>query len=124
MENFEKQCSIRYTKGSGPGGQHKNKVETCVIVKHNPTGLQEKCEDGRSKLANYKLAMQRLQKKVEEHENKIKLKKMSDLRLEKIKNAKVIRTYNFNRNTVKDHRTGIVAELNRVLNGELDLINQ
>jgi peptide chain release factor 1 len=123
MKNFEKECSVRYTKGSGPGGQHRNKVETCVIVVHKPTGLQEKCEDGRSKLANYKLAMQRLEKKVEEHHNKIKLEKMSALRLEKIKNAKVIRTYNFNRNSVKDHRTGKIADLNRVLNGELDLIN-
>ncbi|GAG81670.1 unnamed protein product, partial [marine sediment metagenome] len=41
----DKDFKITCTRGSGPGGQHRNKVESCVIVKHIPTGLQEKCED-------------------------------------------------------------------------------
>jgi peptide chain release factor 1 len=30
------------TKDSGPGGQHRNKTESCVIIKDNKTGLQAK----------------------------------------------------------------------------------
>jgi protein subunit release factor B len=43
----KKDLKISYTRGSGPGGQHKNKVETCVTVTHLPTGLSERCQDTR-----------------------------------------------------------------------------
>ncbi len=34
---------ITTTRGSGPGGQNRNKVETEVVVTHKPTGLQVRC---------------------------------------------------------------------------------
>lgn len=40
------------TRGSGPGGQARNKVETCVIVTHKPTGLAVRCETERSQHQN------------------------------------------------------------------------
>lgn len=33
---------ITTTCGSGPGGQHRNRVQSCVTVEHLPTGLKEK----------------------------------------------------------------------------------
>jgi peptide chain release factor len=39
---------IEYTKGKGPGGQHKNKVETMVVATHIPTGIKASV-DGRSR---------------------------------------------------------------------------
>ena len=30
--------------GSGPGGQHKNRTQSCVVVTHIPTGLNERCQ--------------------------------------------------------------------------------
>jgi len=59
----KKDITVIYSKGSGPGGQHKNKVETCVTIIHKITGLKEKCEDSRSKLKNYETALQRLKKR-------------------------------------------------------------
>ena len=40
------------TKGSGPGGQHRNKVESCVVVTHRPSGLRVRCESERSQHRN------------------------------------------------------------------------
>ena len=44
--------AIRTTKGSGKGGQHRNKTETDVIAKHLPTGIEARCCSERSQLQN------------------------------------------------------------------------
>lgn len=117
-----KEFDIKYTRGTGPGGQHKNKVETCVIITHIKSGLQEKCEDTRSKSKNEEIAYQRLIKRIneaiktEKHEQFVKQKN------ELLKERGRIRTYNEQRNEVKDHRTGKIAPMDRVLNGEIDLL--
>ena len=117
----DKDLHIVYTKGSGPGGQNKNKVETCVVVTHMPTGLQVRCQDTRSKAQNLKLAKERLSEKIVIFENDRLQEKKRERRNELIKNSKVIRTYNFNRNEVYDHRTKTRQDLKKFLNGEIDL---
>ena len=71
-----KDIKIEFTKGKGPGGQHRNKTESAVRVTHIPTGIS------------------------------------------------VIRTYDFSRGVVKDHRTKKTASIKNILiKGRLDLIN-
>ena len=112
---------IRITRGSGPGGQHKNKVETCVIITHLPTGLQEKCQDTRSKIKNTEIAKERLIAKIDRL-NKQKIQEAkNDRRRELIKTQKVVRTYNFVRNEVYDHRTKVKHDLKKFMRGEIDL---
>lgn len=109
------------TTGSGPGGQHKNRVQTAVVITHIPTGLQEKCEDTRSQHRNKELAMERLLKRINElKENEIH-EKQNDSRKEQI-TGKAVRTYNYPRNQVIDHRTGKKANLDKVMKGDLDLL--
>lgn len=116
----DKDFKIIVTKGSGPGGQHKNKVETCVIITHIPTGIVEKCQDTRSKLKNIELAKKRIQHRLELLERDKINKAKNERRLELIKNSKTIRTYNFVRNEVIDHRSNKKYNLKRFLDGEIE----
>lgn len=117
----EKDLHIKITKGSGPGGQHRNKVETCVTVTHVPTGLSERCQDTRSQLKNLELAKERLAEKVRKHEDDLINKAKNERRLELIKNQQVVRTYNYTRNEVYDHRTKTKKDLKKFMKGEIDL---
>jgi len=117
----DKDLHIVYTRGSGPGGQHKNKVETCVTVTHTPTGLKVRCQDTRSKTQNLKLAKVRLSEKIVKFEQDKLQEHKRERRNELIKNSKVVRTYNYSRNEVYDHRTKTKHDLKKFLRGDIDL---
>ena len=59
-EDVQRDCSVTHTKGSGPGGQHRNKVQTAVVLKHRPTGLTGSASDSRSQTQNAAAALFRL----------------------------------------------------------------
>lgn len=118
----KKEFKIKYSRGTGPGGQRKNKVETCVTIIHVPSGMKEKSEDTPSRDRNEKIAMERLVKRIAEKEEQEKLEKQNDLRKEQIKHKKTLRTYNYARNEVVDHTTGKRANLKKVMDGRLDLL--
>lgn len=64
----EKDITISYLKGSGPGGQKINKTSSAVQIKHLPSGIVVKCQDTRSRDQNEKLALRRLQDRLEQGE--------------------------------------------------------
>src|SRR5687768_5621849 len=53
-------CDVVRTRRSGPGGQHRNKVETAVVVTHRPTRLHGQASERRSQDLNRQAAVQRL----------------------------------------------------------------
>lgn len=53
-------CKVTHTRGSGPGGQHRNKVNTAVILEHEPTSITARATESRSQLENQKAALRRL----------------------------------------------------------------
>lgn len=55
-----KVCEIGKGRSSGPGGQHRNKVETQVTMTHQPTGVSGQASERRSSMENKKVALRRL----------------------------------------------------------------
>ena len=64
MEQFLQDCQVTRTRRSGPGGQHRNKVETAIVVQHLPTGIRGEASERRSQEQNRKQAIQRLRIKL------------------------------------------------------------
>lgn len=58
------QCEIDRYRGSGPGGQHRNKTESAVRLRHKPTGVSAIGEDSRSQAENRVHAVRRLREAI------------------------------------------------------------
>jgi len=61
----EKDLVEKFVRSGGHGGQNVNKVETCVYLKHLPTGIEVKCQQERSQALNRFLARRILADKIE-----------------------------------------------------------
>jgi RF-1 domain len=59
-ETLLESCQITFLRRSGPGGQHRNKTETAVIIEHRPSGLRGEANERRSQAENRRLALFRL----------------------------------------------------------------
>ena len=62
----EQDLEERLVRAGGPGGQNVNKVSTCVVLVHRPSGLSVRCQEERSQGLNRFLARKRLADKMEE----------------------------------------------------------
>ena len=54
------QCRVERFRVSGPGGQHRNKVESAVRITHLPTGVTTQAFESRSQHENRARALERL----------------------------------------------------------------
>lgn len=60
QELLLKDCQIQHVRRSGPGGQHRNKVETGVVIKHLPTNILGEASEKRQQGRNRSVALFRL----------------------------------------------------------------
>ncbi|MCD4728221.1 MAG: peptide chain release factor-like protein [Pirellulales bacterium] len=54
------ECDVKFVRRSGPGGQHRNKVSTGVVLVHRPTGVKAEAAERRSQAENRAVALFRL----------------------------------------------------------------
>lgn len=119
-EDFE----IEATKGTGPGGQHKNKTLSAIKITHIPTGLMAFC-DSRSQHSNKEKAMAILLARLKEKEYSQKHQEINKARAQQIRDmgrGTRIRTYNFIYDRVTDERCDKKFRTEDILGGKLDLI--
>ncbi|HEY7350942.1 MAG TPA: peptide chain release factor-like protein [Ktedonobacterales bacterium] len=67
-DSLERDCDITYFIASGPGGQHRNKVETGVRLTHRPSGIIVTATERHSQQANREAAFVRMAARLEERQ--------------------------------------------------------
>ena len=65
MESLKKSTRVQPFKASGPGGQHRNKVQTGVRLLHRLSGVRVEAKTSRSREENLKRAFKRLQRRLQ-----------------------------------------------------------
>jgi peptide chain release factor 1 len=110
-------------RGTGAGGQKRNKTESTVIVKHLPTGVQVRCETSRSQLVNREAALALLRARLWEAEQARRTAARADDRRRQMGSGMrgdKRRTIRCQDGSVVDHLTGRRWALKPYLRGEWD----
>lgn len=108
QELREEDLEERFARGSGPGGQHRNKTDSCVVLTHLPTGIEVRI-DGRSQWQNRQEARAEMVRRLACSASDSFQLKLNAERVDQIgtsERASKAFTYNDQRDEVVDHSTG------------------
>ena len=111
-------------RSSGPGGQHVNKTESAVRLRHEPSGLVIECQETRSQIKNREKAIKMLKSQL--YELELRRKQSEQQQIEdgkmKIEWGSQIRSYVMHPyKLVKDVRTSWeTSNVQAVMDGDLD----
>ena len=111
-------------RSTGAGGQHVNKTDSAVRMRHIPSGIVVTCQNERSQLQNREVAMKILKARLYERELKKREEEAAKLKGENVQAdfGTQIRTVTVHPyNIVKDHRTNFeTSDTEGYLNGDVD----
>ena len=110
-------------RSSGAGGQHVNKTESAVRIRHLPSGIVVACQSERSQHKNRATAMKMLKAKM--YELEVNKRNAAAKVLEDAKSdvswGNQIRSYVLDQSRIKDLRTGVeIGNTTAVLDGDLN----
>lgn len=118
----EKDLEWKFSRGTGPGGQHKNKTDTAVQLKHKPTGLIVRI-DSRSQSSNKDLALDTLRAKLLDRKKQTSYQQREQMRKGQVgmgMRGDKIRTICERDGIVYDDRTGKKMPYKRYVKGDFD----
>jgi peptide chain release factor 2 len=111
-------------RSTGAGGQHVNKTDSAVRMRHIPTGIVVTCQNERSQIQNREVALKLLKARIYELEVKKRAEENAKLKGEFVQAdfGTQIRTVTVHPyNIVKDHRTNFeTSDTEGYLNGDVD----
>lgn len=117
---LESDVEFRATRGTGPGGQHRNTSDTCIVATHLPTGMQARV-DTRSQSQNKQVALDILRARVLASQKRKSAEKRDTIRKEQVGSGMrgdKVRTYRVRDDIIVDNRTGERHNLSTWLRGE------
>jgi peptide chain release factor 2 len=111
-------------RSTGAGGQHVNKTDSAVRMRHIPTGIVVTCQNERSQIQNREVALKLLKARLYELEEKKRAEEAAKLKGENVQAdfGTQIRTVTVHPyNIVKDHRTNFeTSDTEGYLSGDVD----
>lgn len=125
VELYPNEYRLETTRGTGPGGQHRNTTDSTVVVTHEATGIKV-VRNGRCQHKNKEEALVELKKRVNDfyrngHDN-IASEQRKD-QIGKGDRSDKRRTYRVKDSIVVDHITNKTASLKDVLRGKINLLS-
>jgi len=105
----ESELKYEYMKSSGAGGQSVNTTDSACRLIHLPSGTTVECQEERSQHKNKQKALIKLKNLLYQKEFNTmneKVAKSRKLQIGTMNRNEKIRTYNFNRHMITDHRLG------------------
>lgn len=114
---------VTHIRGSGPGGQHRNKVSTGVRIVDKATGLASEATNSRSQEDNKREAFTKLAMKIIDYYHQEEMnQKIVDIQASG--EGRYRRTYKEKEGIAVDHLTKKSYDLGETLDGNLDQIFQ
>lgn len=124
IEIKSEDVEVETYRASGAGGQHVNRTDSAVRMKHKPTGIVVQCQSERSQIQNREKCWKMLKAALYEKEVEERNKAKEEVEAGKKANewGSQIRSYVMHPyQMAKDHRTGFETnQVQDVMNGELD----